>query len=605
MQFEVEASLHARSKLESVWRESRRQYEGIPKQPVRSSPIPNAPNIEVPIGAIAADSIYANALDALFAASPLLVVRATNAEWVAHAKAMQQWVNWLPDNELDMRRAVENAFLDVTQLGTGAYYIPFIEEVYKNDTHRVTNRGPRIIAIPPENLLIPGTSNDSIQDARWVGLRFFFTPVEVRDRARANKRWDISRAMPVAHVDSIRMQREEYAHVRSGLTIKEFFEFVDVYCRFDYDDDGEDEDLLVTWDRSAQAIIAVGYGPYDKRPIEKMVYQPRAHMPYGMGVMEMLQPFQEEATELHNYKILNSMLANARVWVTETGSGVDESTEIWPSRVLQVNDVNKLQALQMADVYPGMAIFEEHAMRYAEQRVGLRGELSMLAKGGSRTPATTALSLLQQANRRFTPAFDQMRLGTANAVKQAIMRYAERAKMGDERVRKEIVTVMGEDQGALVWGVLRQPDFGDAVQIEFTAASATVSRESDRQNALALAQAMDALHNNILGLVEKATLPGVPEPLRRVVIKLIEDKQEMWDRLIRTFDLVRDPATLVPNVLPELEEANRMAVQAEQEAQMQQQALMGLVGLDGGAGGGAGGLPGGFPAEEPPPGFLV
>ena len=51
LQFEVEAAFGSRSRLEGVWREARRQYEGIPRTAVRSSPVPNMPNIEVPIGA--------------------------------------------------------------------------------------------------------------------------------------------------------------------------------------------------------------------------------------------------------------------------------------------------------------------------------------------------------------------------------------------------------------------------------------------------------------------------------------------------------------------------------------------------------------------------
>lgn len=554
LQFEIEAAFSARHRLEAVWREARRQYEGIPRIPVRTNPIPNAPNIEVPLGAIAADTIYNNALDALFTASPLLVVRATNKKWIDHAKSMQEFVNWMAENEIDLRRAVENSFLDDTQLGTGCIYIPFVEAKRKTDLHRTIQRGPKMISIPPENLILPGTARDDVQEARWAGLRFYYTPVEVRDRARNNPSWDISRSMPVAHVDLVRAQREEFGNVRSGLSVKELFEFIDIYAYFDYDEDGEDEDLLITWDRSSQSIVSLTFNPYDKRPIEKMVYQQRAHMPYGMGVMEMMAPFQEEATELHNFKILNALIAGAKGYVTETGNGLDETQEIWPGIVLQVNDINKFKEFSMGEVHASLPTFEESGMRLGEQRVGLRGELSLLARGGSRTPATTSLALLQQTNRRFTGPFDQMRLASARAVRQGILRYAERAKMGDRAVQKHLSTVLGLIDAENVWTLLRQPNFEESVHITFTATSASVSRETDRQNALLLLNTMDAQHQRIVELVGLAASTDVPQ-LRDVAIKMIEAKNAMFDKLLRTFDLVRDPSLFVADVTPELQDA--------------------------------------------------
>jgi hypothetical protein len=574
LSFEIEAALSARHRLEAVWREARRQYAGMPRLPVRTNPIPNAPNIEIPVGAIAADSIYSAAIDALFTASPLLIVRGTEPKWREHAKAMQVWVNWMAEHELELRRAVENTFLDNTQLGTAAYYVPYSETKRKTDIHRTIQSGPRMVAVAPEDLILPGTARDSIHDSRWAGIRFYYTPVEVRDRAKHNPSWDISKAMPVATVNLVRAQREEFANVRSGLTVKEQFEFIDIYAYFDYDEDGEDEDLLITWDRSSNSLISVTFNPYDKRPLEKMVYQARAHAPYGMGVMEMIQPFQEEASELHNYKILNSMLANARLYISEVGNGVDESQEFWPSMVLQVNDITKFQALAMADTTANLSVFEESGMRLAEQRVGLRGELSLLAKGGSRTPATTSLALLQQTNRRFTPSFDQMRLTSAAAVRQAVLRYSERAKLGDKTVRKHFKQVLGEDAAELVWEVLRRPDFEESVFITFTASSATVSRETDRQNALLLMNTMDQQHQRIAELVQIAANPETPEPLRRAVIKMIEAKNEMFDKLLRTFELVRDPGLFVADVIPELEEANEQAAGEEQAAVDGEAAIM-------------------------------
>jgi hypothetical protein len=592
---EIEAALGSRRRLENVWREARRQYDGVPKRPVRTSPIPNAPNIEITVGAIATDQVVSAATDALFTASPLLIARHNNERWVNHAKAAQTFVNWMTANEVRLRHAVDQAFIDDAQLGTAAYYTPWVREVRKTDIRRTINEHPEIIPIAPENLIIPALSTADIQDARWVGLRFTYTKTEVEDRAAANPRWDISKTMPVATIEWQRDHREQLGHVRNVAHIREHFEFIDVYAYFDYDEDGECEDLLITWDRSSGAIVALGYNPYDIRPINKMVYQARAHLPYGIGVMEMIQPYQEEATELHNYKILNAMLSNAAMYVATTASGISETMEVWPSKVVIVDDINSFKPFPMAPPFPQMALFEQSAMTLAESRVGLRGELSMLAKGGSRTPATTALSLLQQTNRRFTTAFDQARLATAGAVRQCLWRYSERVKVNDENVREHFHDVLNDNDAELLWELLEQDNFERSVSVEFTAASATVSREADRQNALLLMQTMDQTHQRIAELVSLASQEGVPEELRQGAIKMIRAKNEMFERLLRTFDMVRDPSTFVADITPELEAASQQREQEEQiMAQLQQVA---------GANGGLLPVPAGVPPiEEPPPG---
>lgn len=563
LQTELTSAFSARFRLEAVFREARRQYEGVPRIPVRTSPIPNAPNIEITVGAVATDSIYAAAIDLIYTANPLLIARPLDKRWTDHAKAAQRYVNWSADNEVEMRRAVDNAFLDNCQLGTAGYYIPFIENIRKTDIQKVVQRRPIMLPIAPENLIVPHTAGGNIQEERWVGLRFYYTETEVQDRARNNPAWDISKTMPTSHVDWVTEQRHQAGHVTVSGIVRKVFEFIDVYCYFDYDGDGEDEDLLVTWDRSSNSIVAVGFNPYDRRPIEAMRYQPRAHLFYGIGVMEMLQPFQEEATELHNYKVLNALLANCRMYVATQTSGITESMEVWPNKVVVVQgDIDSFKELRMSDVFPQLSAFEESAMRLAEQRCGLRGELSMLARGGSRTPATTALSLLQQTNRRFTPAFDGMRLATAAALRQTLWRWSERVKAGDKKAREHFARVLGDADGALMVSLLEEKDFEEAVSVEFTAASATVSREADRQNAILLTNAMDNQHQQVITLLQLAQDPNTMPPVRAAALKIIAAKNEMFDRTMRLFDHVRDPETFIADVRPELEAINEQA-QAE------------------------------------------
>lgn len=567
MTVEIENAFTARQHVEFAFIEAMRQYEAQPRQAVRDAPVPNAPNIEIPLGAMLTDDLYAQATDTLFTASPLVSVRATSAEWVEHAKALQAWVNILVDTELDFSEAANHALLNDTKLGTGVYYIPWVESLKKTRTHKVTDRRARVHSIQPQDFLVPPGSEGNHQTDLWVALRFWYTSGELAERARV-RGWDIDGVQAVAQFDPVRMRANNAARLRgtgTGPLFREVFEVMECYAYFDYDQDGYEEDLLVTWDRASRKILKLQYNPYDKRPIEVMRYQLRGDLPYGLGVMEMTQPFQVETTELHCYNLLNVFLANAKLWAADQGRLTEQKLEVWPGKVVgtQGNPNEVIKELKMSEVHPSALAGQIQAMQLAERRVGTTGSQGFQAKGGSRTPGVTALSLLQQVNKRFAPAFTGMRDASSAAVAQGVQRYRERILANDVKVEEDITNRMGEEAAALIVEVLRSNDFDQGMQIQFTASSASINREADRQNAMLLVQILGQYYQRTVELTALAAAPETPQAVREVVLQVAQKGTEIMDRTIRTFEQVRDPATFLLDVEDELTGATeQMASQA-------------------------------------------
>lgn len=599
---EIEDALTARRPIERMINEARRQYAAVPKRPMREVPVPNAPNIEIPIGAILADDIFAQATDTLFTASPLLIVRPVQPQWVEHAKVAQDWVNWLAANEIDLRTAVNAALSDDTQLGTGVYYIPFVEQTKKDRVYKVTYRSPKVYAISLEDWITPPGSRGDVQRDRWTAIRFWYSKGELVERAK-HRGWDISQAQPVAQFDLVRLQHERKANLRGQQLWREVYEVCEVYGYYDYDGDGLEEDLLITWDRASRRILNLEFNPYDLRPIEVMRYQLRPHLPYGLGILEMVQPFQEEITELHMHTLLNIFLANARVWACRAGT-VPDNVEIVPGKFLNVNtdDIrNSIVELKMSEVYPSAFNAQTMSIQLAERRIGTSGAAGMLAKGGSRTPGVTALSLLQQINRRFAPAFDDMREKTAAAVRQCLVRYRERLLAGDKKLRQHIENVVGAEGGELLDELLTSDDFDKSVSVEFTAASASVNRQADRQDAIMLTQLLQQYYPQIVGLAMQAAQGQVPPEVRNLLVEAAKKGTELMDRTLRTFDQVRDPKSFLIEAEKIESAVEASAAQAEQQMLMQQ-VIQGLAAQ--GAGGPMGGAPMGpedAAAQEPDP----
>jgi hypothetical protein len=595
---ELEDAVSSRHSLESVWRQVLRMYEGVPKNPVKNFPIENAPNIEITLGAIASDAIYAQAYDTIFGIEPFVTVRAVpkskgDKEYHESVKALQRFVNFITDNELGIKESGDEFILDDVQLGTGVLYIPWTERRKKTKVAKILAAHPKIRCMPPEDVFAPGGSVDDPDEAIWIGLRFWYTAQEVEALARRNK-WNTLGIAPAGAKDWVRTHRELLGKQYSGIERKgNLYEIFDIYAYFDIDGDGLDEDLYIVWDRTSRTILHVGYNPYDKRPIEKGVYQRRSHLFYGLGVLEMMMPYEDELTDIHNWGSLNILLANARIWKARSGN-VPSNMSLWPNKVIELsNPKEDLMPEQMGEVYPSIWQAQSVVMQLAERRVGVNEMSQPQGKGsmGTRTPGITALTMLQQTNKRFTPAFGSMRKALSNAVKQALYRYQERVLAGRTKVLSHIVRVLGVEDGYRVINILRNEDFDEGVVVELTASSASTNKEAERQATFQLVQILSQYYQRAMELTMVAANPQAPPAVTEVAKQIAESMGEVIERTLRTFDQVRDPSLFTIEMEEAIEEAT-----ADRPRQLLLQLMQGMQGA--GGGGEAGGI------EQPAQGMI-
>lgn len=594
----VEDALAAKSRQDILHTDLLRMYEAVPINPARyANFLEGYKAIEIPLGAIATDSIYAQTLDLIFTISPLLTCRAQDGRYIKHAKAMQRLANFLPD-EMNLREAAEHMLFDTCQLGTGCYYVPFTETVLKTSGYKVTERGPKIMAIPPEDIIVFGGSYQNIQNQALFGIRFWYTESEMQGHKKFRK-WDISAAKPCPSKDVVRARREIHALSTEEKTNTHVtrYETYELYIQYDIDGDGAAEDLLVNYDRTGRALCRVRYKPYESTPARVARYQIRPHMFYGVGVMEMLKVFQEETTDLHNHQVLNVMLANVRMWAVKRGALATGSIEVFPGRAVPFSDpANDVKELRLSDIYSSLPATQAMVIGLAERRVGIN-DINLPKPSqviGSRTPGITTMSMLQQVNKRFTPAFDQMRLATGGAIIEGIMRYSERIQDGDPQVENYFRELLGDEDSALVIEILSKPNFLQRVAVELTASSASVNREADRQNSIMLVNLLGQYYDKALQLVQLASNPQIAAPVRDAAQKIAQAAGEVIERTIRTFDQVRDPQTFIVDISAEIDAAG---------AQATGEGMLGLVTALAGQGLG-GGQPGGgdMGGGEMPPG---
>lgn len=571
---EIEDGLTARHATEARWRTAMRQYNSITKNPVRNVPIENAPNIEIMLGAIGTDSIYAQMVDLIWNVSPLVTVRATNEKYVDQQKSFQRWIEYVATNELDLRNQSDHAILDDVMLGTGVFYVPWIEEIKRTNVTETKWEGPRVFAMPPEDVIVPGGSSAQPDDLRWIALRFWYNKAEL-DLAAVKQGWNIEHVAISGGIDTIRAERERLAGTSSsGKRLGDLYEIFVIQLLYDIDGDGINEDLSVVWDKTSRQILELKYCGYDHRPIEKMCYQIRAHQFNGIGIPEMLNMLEEAASDIFSYWTANMLLANCRMWAAPPGQ-LDSPFVVHPNKLIELSDPKSFMPIQMADVYQSGPAAVAMIMSLAERRTGTN-DMSMPRPSqvlGSRTPATTSTLLFQQVNRRFTPAFDQVRLCMAGCIRQAMYRYQEQLLAKNKYAETHIMEVMGAEAGLEVIEVLRDVNFDEAVKIELTASSATVNRDVERQNAMFLVGLLAQYYEKVVQLVTIVANPQTPPQVADVAKKIAVAAGEIIERTIRTFDSIRDPGTFIIEFEKEVDDAANSAADANSL-----QALMMMLG---------------------------
>lgn len=575
---EIEDAFSARQSQESLWRECLRQYEAIPTTLVKNSPIENAPNLEVPITMMSTDIFYSVSLQTIFNIDPLVTVSHApgREDLKEQAKIFSDWNNWGVRQEFDARAAAEQTFLDNIQLGTGIFYIPWVENRIKTKTARITTAHPIVLPWPVEDFIVPGGSFQNPEQLQWIGLRRYYTEHELEERRKLFK-WDISNASPVATPGWVRNRREQMGRSIQTNKFGRLYEVLDIYVRYDIDDDGFEEDLLVTYDRTSRSILKLRFNPYDHRPIEVTRYQKRAFLFYGMGIPEKLKSLQTEISDIHNQRNLNMLLANTRMWKVRNGLALEDNFKIWPGRKIPVNNPDDLVGEQLGDVYPSIGQGEQISMGLADRLIGLN-EMTGPSPSkllSSRTPATTAAIGSQQASSRFAAAFDSMQMSLAGAIKQCNWRYQERVLAGDTTVTNHMVRVLGAKRAQQIIKLYQDENFDEGFDIEFTATSNRTDKNVERQGLIQLMSLMQSYYERIMQLATIGSNPQVPGPVREVAMKIATAAGELIERTARTFDSIKDPKAFIIDIGNEMDKMQGLA-----DTDVRQQLGIALRGMD-------------------------
>lgn len=562
-----------RGSLEQKWLSLISQWRaGVQGDGVADVPFIGAMDIDMPLTAVHFEPVYSDFMQTVHVPKNFWSVVPLRSDTVDISKPFQEFLSFVERNEIRMRKVNKRAFIDLIILGTCVYkdHIRHQSKTVKdyNDSGEIVDRTrvefkPKVQHVPLQDFYIPAYADkinpDEINGAPWVSHRFELTLGQLAERAEGQ-----SPFLPnydkkaVRTVQSFVREHEEDDIKEKYRQEDEFQPFHDrkvelheVWARWDVDGDGIDEDIVVIWSQDTAEILRATHNPHlhGERPFHSAQYIPGPGF-YGIGIAEADEWAQLAMTRLLNNAINNTLIANARMFGVPQGSTISADESIYPGKTWYLGPDERVESIQMGEVYPSIFQMMEQLMQWSEQRTSVselrQGNISNLP---SRTPASTVLSTLQEGNKKFDMVLANLREDAFKDIGRHVVQNLVQISRDDPKYIALAQQVLGPEDGQKVSQILRGPvhEVEDMFGIDVTATSSQVNKEVEKQSMTGLLQLVSQMYPQ---MVQFAQALGDQNLLRDTVQSAYTGQVELLRRLLESFD-IQNPEQFVPSALSE------------------------------------------------------
>lgn len=548
---EIEAFNTERQPLLEDWKRWQRLYWAAPATKEKNFPFKRAANIVIPLAAIAVEAVHARVMNTLFSVEPFWSIRPRAKDWIPAAKPFEQYLQAEVENGETLRLYdfCNEATLELVKLGTAVAKTGYERLTKKSkrmlgdeeqDVFVEVRNGANVSRVPLGNFIMRLAELDP-QTAPLVGEKHEFTWSQLKQmagdgRIRASELEKIKSMWVEKHGSSEPGDGSQLAAEVDKLANTEpsWFQVFDVYeiwCTFEVDGDGWDEEIVVDYHKESGAFLSIRYNWYDDlhRPYQiGQCFKVEGIWP-GIGLCKQTEQFQEEATTIHRQRLDNATLANMGMLVLRKNMGYGPGEPIFPGKMWFVDDPSKDMApFKLSEVYQSSYANEESVVRYWEKRTGANEMILGIPHEGTPGTATSDLTRLAEGNKKFDLLLKNARKWLSHIGVDVITNYQI---FGNQQAHWMI---LGE-KGAWVEMVLNMPPtmVRRGAVIDLTVSDSITNREVEKQQWLALFQVVTNYYDRVLQL---AQMFG-PEVFGQIAQRAIIASDEALRRLLETFSI--------------------------------------------------------------------
>jgi hypothetical protein len=393
-------------------------------------------NIHVPLAFEKSKAMHARVYQAIFGIDPMFSLKPRTNVADAKKEAKEQLLSFILKNYINHRQGIyaviDQDIWNFVADGTSVTRHHWARDVRKfsdveieinssgEEVEKETEReevifdGPCISTRPLENLYLIGDKYEDADSLDILADRQRYTKSDLVKQTKLGffHGPTISRLLEevTPTTEETTYAREEDIHrylkeVTTGIRqlnkesgIKGF-DIYEAYLRYDIDDDGIDEELVVWIEERSKLVLRITYlervGPGGRRPYVIKRSFPREGSPYGIGMGEMLYGLNNELDYIHNMRLDSAVFQVLPFFVyRRTGSIGDQKLkmQIKPGKGIGLEDVNDIQ-FPRPNTNLNFTYTEEQNIRMIADGVSSITPLSMgqvSGQGATRTATGTA-----------------------------------------------------------------------------------------------------------------------------------------------------------------------------------------------------------------------
>jgi len=555
---QISTTMHGRSTLEENWKFWLQLYESG-RSIYRNQPWPGSSDIGISIIATAIEAIYARIVNTVLALDPLFIAKPKRSEFVIPCRALQDYIAWASETRWGTYDMVRDASLCMLKLGTAICKVVYTSEVDKiyeyspefsdavlSDPQEISS-GPKLIYIPLIDFLIP-PGYSTVMSAPWVAHRSQYTSEELDIESTAGRLYNIDKVKEAGEdikVDPV-TEFEEKIDASDGVSKIPQFPIWEWWGRFDIDNDGFPENIVLTYSARANKILHAQYHPYQHnlRPFVPFRYMPRENNFYGIGISEMGEDYQIGVSTMTNQRIDNKTISNTSCFKARKGSGIRPKLKVYPGKVINLNDMSDLEAFPLGSNYNSTTEDEALLRQYFERRTGV-SDYSLGRENesvGTKATATATLALIQEGSKRFDLIIRDFR----NSLSECGMQCLQLCQQF--KPTNEMYMVLGP-AGLPIEKVINFPrDYiRSRVSLIVNTSTSATSKEIAKQNDMALFGIISQHQQRVLELIQAMAQAKDPK-IQGILAAMLDSLMEIMNRMLDNYD-IKNTDRINPNYL--------------------------------------------------------
>jgi hypothetical protein len=601
-----------RSAKEKHWIDWQEAYRAQPIDDEKTFPFTGASNLVIPLIATDVDTIFARMMGMLFEPPGLWSVTAQSPEMELVAPRIDEFLRWAQHNELELQGPIGDWLVEMLKLGTAVLkqrYHREMKKVYEwrelgaetfqQQAIMLLKDSPRIDRVALHDFYVPAGFK-TLQEAPWCAERINLTWAQFMNRVQAGIYEASSRISEWDAIQRGSKVQREYERI-GGYTqsLGNKLELYEFWLDFDIDEDGYDEALVCTIHVDSQTYVRLDFNPFfnQEKPYSVARFMRDENSFYGIGLCEMLSPFQEEVTAMHNQRLDNATVDNSSMFAVDKNNlEISEDEPIYPGKIWFLNSPADIQTLQFGKGTGAAASVQNERVTvdYSQRRTGVTDYMHAQPEPSiGYAAAYTTQQMMLNSTRRQGEVLREVRRALSESGTRTLELYQQFNQRGKEYF------AMGAQDGQLVRMVLQFPLdlIRRGLRVSVTAIDVAQSKDAQIRTHTLVLQQLLQYYMQFMQFMQIAINPQVPQPMQQSAIQMMQGASIVMRRLLDSQG-IQD----IDKMIPEL--GGALEYQQRQLAELQQLIQLGGGGGFAGAQGGQappGAAAGGYGAPNVPP----